>query len=143
MAISNTDYKINTEKRDSLKVDMAKKTNSFQASVGRNTSYDSSSLIGITGDMVSRVETAFDSYIDDINQALSQIVNQPVDVAFKGSSIERAFENLVAAIKNTSMDFTSKLGDAEKQIIRSVREGFANQDITVGQQMESHTSNLS
>lgn len=144
MAITGTDYSVKTDNRDSLVNDMSNRTDAFSSAVGGNYSAaNGPAKVGITTDMVSKIRTAYETYISEINAAISKIENPEVNQAFKGTAIEYSFQRLVTAVKGTAQEFTSKLKEAEMQIIRTVQEAYASQDSTVAQNINNDTNSLS
>ena len=103
MAINVTNHSINTDLRDNMESTISGKANEFSTTVGATPSggislgginpgmtsgiaFLGSSLIGgnvvgragITADMVSQIETAYDNYISQINDDIAQIENPEV-----------------------------------------------------------------
>ncbi len=167
MAINVTNHSINTDLRDNMESTISGKANEFSTTVGATPSggislgginpgmtsgiaFLGSSLIGgnvvgragITADMVSQIETAYDNYISQINDDIAQIENPEVNQAFKGSSVESAFKNLVAAVKETAHEFTQSLKEAEMQIIQEIQKAYEAQDTSIAGDINSDAGTL-
>ena len=157
MAINITDYSVNSELRDSLGSNITDKANEFSSSVGGAqlgldpmfsgalgvlVSNGISGRVGITADMVSQIQTAYDNYISQINSDIAQIENPEVNQAFKGSSVETAFKNLVSSVKETAQRFTQSLKEAEMQIIQEVQKAYETQDTSIAGDINSDAGTL-
>ncbi len=160
MAIKGTDYTIDTDLRDSLVSDMETKTGSFSSAVGTSSgsfigiqragmpgvTYKDPNIqgkVGITSDMITQVRIAYDTYIGEINQAINNLSNPEINQAFKGGSVERAFQSLVESVKKVAQDFTSSLQEAEMQIIQGVQRAYSAQDVAVGSDITGDAGTLS
>lgn len=137
MAITGTDYTIDSSLRDNLDSTMKAPAEEFKSAVGASMSNEgflgfggnvAEGKVGITPEMVQTVRTAYDTYIQTINDDISKIENPEVNQAFKGSAIEGAFSTLVTSVKTAAQNFTKSLQEAEMAIIEGVSKSYESQD---------------
>lgn len=161
MAISGGSYKIDNDLQQSFKTNMDSQNSTVSSVIGgysssnssvsvangygvRDASQNSHDMVGITPEMLSRITTAIDNYVSNLNSTLD---NMPSAVdytqAFKGEGITKAVENFVTSVKEICKSYLTRLKEAEQQIIESVHSQYSASDEDISGQLNSDASNIS
>lgn len=99
-------------------------------------------LAGVTASFASNVSTAIDEYCAEIDAKVEELSQVEVNTAFKGSAIESALNNFIESVKTTAKSYTSKLKEAEAEIINSVAKTYETQDTDISGNLASDGSTL-
>ena len=62
--------------------------------------------------------------------------------AFKGTNVETAVQNLITAVKDEALRYTTSLKDAELEVIDLVDKAYASNDESISSSMNADTGAL-
>jgi len=99
-------------------------------------------IAGITDTFKSHVTRAINDYCDDIRSSLSKFDDIPINITFKGKSIEPNMTKFIASIKEVANGFILRLNNAEEQIIDGVYKAYVMQDEELSTNVNKDGNNL-
>ena len=92
-------------------------------------------LAGITASFATNVCDEIDTYISTVDEAISEMEAEASNQAFQGTAITEAMTNFIQSVIDTAKAYTSKLKEAENQIINSVADVYSKQDADISDQL--------
>lgn len=161
MAISGGTYRVNSDLQQSFRTNMETQNATVNSVISSYTgSADNggeslfsktfgmaSSLtyetVGITPEMLSKITTAIDEYVSNLNASLDAMPTA-VDYtkAFKGEGVTKAVENFVTSVKEICQSYIISLQQTEQQIIDSVNSHYSASDADLSGQLNSDAANI-
>lgn len=99
---------------------------------------------GIKEEFKSELDKAITGYIDNLNTILDGLTGEGIDIgqAFKGTNVETAVQNLITAVKDEALRYTTSLKDAELEVIDLVDKAYASNDESISSSMNADTGAL-
>lgn len=161
MAISGGTYTVNNGLQQTFKSNMDTQNSTVSSVIGNYSSsnksdggwfgigaYDNSinshDTVGITPEMLTKITSAIDEYVNNLNATLDAMPTA-VDYtqAFKGQGITKAVENFVTTVKDVCKSYIYSLQNVEQQIIKSVEMNYNDSDSDLSGQLNTDSTNIS
>lgn len=101
------------------------------------------SLAGVTAEFAAQVSSAIDDYCANVESKLNELNAVESGSAFRGAALTGALSNFITGVKEVSMNYLSKLKDAEQQIVASVGAAYEAQDTDLAGNLNSDVGTIS
>lgn len=101
------------------------------------------SFAGIKEGFLTALDDAIDSYIEAIDNKLSQLNTNPnIKQAFMGENVENALQTLINNVDAEAKSYSKVLKEAEQAIVKAVSEAYTTYDTNVSSDIKSDASKL-
>ena len=112
---------INSDKREEL-------LNSNVEVPVNNDYYSGNSKAGITDTFKMHLTRDINDYCNNIRSCLNNFDEIPINIVFKGETIESQMKQFITSLKEVANNYINKLEKAEDQIIEGVYKAYVTQD---------------
>lgn len=100
-------------------------------------------LAGITPEFAAQASSAIDEYCANVESKLNELNAVESGSAFRGTALTGALNNFITGVKEVSINYLTKLKDAEQQIVNSVGTAYETQDADLAGNLNSDIGTIS